>query len=51
MLFYFIFLKILLIYERKREHKWGEEQREREKQTPLLSREPHAGLNPKTQRS
>ena len=30
---------------------WGEGQKEREKQTPPLNREPHAGLNPRTLRS
>jgi len=46
---FIFFPKILLIYLRKREQKWGR-QREREKQTPL-SREPNMGLDPRTPRS
>jgi len=33
---------------REREHELGERQIERERQTPLLSREPHARLHPRT---
>jgi len=49
-----LLLKILFIYltEREREractHKQGELHREREKQTPGLSREPDMGLVPRT---
>ena len=44
----FIFLKNIYLTERVRERKStnGKRQREREKQTPLLSREPDVGLDP-----
>ena len=48
-----IFFKILFIYlterERERDHKYAERQAEREEEAgSLLSREPHAGLHPRT---
>jgi len=36
---------------RERKSKQREGQREREKQAPLLSREPDSGLDPRTKRS
>jgi len=51
---FFLFCFVLRFYiylrERQREHKWREGQRERDKQTPLLSGEPDR-LNPRTLRS
>ena len=47
-----LFLKIYL-FEREREHKWGERQRvkERESQADLLNAERDVGLDPRTLRS
>ena len=45
----FFFLKILFIYLTERDHKQAERQAEREEETgSLLSREPDAGLDPRT---
>jgi len=43
-----IFLKILFIYLTENTSRQSGRQREREKQAPPLSREPHAGLDPRT---
>ena len=45
--FSFFFFKILFIRERAQMHKQGEGQRERDADSPL-SREPYAGLDPRT---
>ena len=48
----FFFLKILFIYLTDRDHRYAGRQREREEEAgSLLSREPDAGLDPRTLRS
>ena len=48
----FVSLKILFIYLTDRDHKQAERQAEREEEAgSLLSREPDAGLDPRTLRS